>query len=206
MKLSPKTAMAFLLAAHIWAAPHSLYAQENSDTDIAKQEETVKDAQTVKEALSNSRISSDQTVNIDTLNVETLTIESTAQTSPNITFHSNEALKKSGTPFSSAVEVDGWIFLAGMLGTKPGVGVVPGGIVPETRQAMERIKAELAKRGVGMNRIVRCLVILADFNDFAAFNGAYKEYFDGNYPARSTFAAKTLAANARVEIECTARR
>ncbi len=69
-----------------------------------------------------------------------------------------------------------------MLGTKPGVGVVPGSIVPETRHAMERIKAELAKRGVSMNRIVRCLVILAGFNDFAAFNGAYKEYFDGNIP------------------------
>lgn len=194
----PKTALA--LTVLILSAPHSLAAQESSDEDIAKQTESI------KEALTNARVSNDQTVNIDTLNVETLTIESGAQNSPEITFHSNEALKRSGTPFSSAVEVDGWIFLAGMLGTKPGIGVVPGGIVPETRQAMERIKAELAKRGVGMNRIVRCLVILADFNDFAAFNRAYKEYFDGNYPARSTFAAKTLAANARVEIECTARR
>lgn len=125
--------------------------------------------------------------------------------SPEITFYSNDALKQSGTPFSTAVEVDGWIYLAGMLGTQDGA-LVSGGITPETRQAMERSKAELAQRDVGMDRIVRCLVILADFDDFAAFNAAYKVYFDGKYPARSTFAAKTLAANARVEIECTARR
>lgn len=203
MTLLPKTTMAFLLAAHIWAAPYTLAA---SDIEITKQDDSVKDAQTVKEALSNSRVSSDQTVNIETLNVETLNVQSGTTDSPEITFHSTEALKKSGTPFSNVVEVDGWIYLAGMLGTKPGVGVVPGGIVPETRQAMERIKTTLAQRGVGMDRIVRCLVILADFDDFAAFNDTYKTFFNGQYPARSTFAAKTLAANARVEIECTARR
>lgn len=190
MRITTK-AISLLCATHLFTAP--IAAQEDQ-TEAAKQ------------ALQNGRISSDETINIDTLNVDTINIQNSGNDSPEIIFHTTDALKQSGTPFSTAVEVDGWIYLAGMLGTKPEIGLVPGGITPETKQAMERIKATLAQRGVGMDRIVRCLVILADFDDFAAFNAAYKGYFDGQYPARSTFAAKTLAANARVEIECTARR
>jgi len=193
------TNIIMIAAAAMIAITSSSVTAEQSASDKATEK-------AAKQALQGSRTSADQTVNIDTLNVETLNIQSNEQNSPEITFHATEVLKKSGTPFSNVVEVDGWIFLAGMLGTKPGVGVVPGGIVPETRQAMERIKATLAEHGVSMNRVVKCLVILADFDDFRAFNEVYKTFFNGQYPARSTFAAKTLAANARVEIECTARR
>lgn len=117
-----------------------------------------------------------------------------------------DAIKKAGFPLSNAVEVDGWIFLSGALGTIPNKGLAKGGIEPETRQTMENIKSLLADQGVGMDRIVKCTVMLADMKEWGAFNAVYKEFFDGNYPARSAFGASGLAINARVEVECMARR
>jgi reactive intermediate/imine deaminase len=123
-----------------------------------------------------------------------------------IKFISTDDLKTSGLPLSTAVEVDGWIFLSGALGTIPGEGLAKGGIGPETRQTMENIQATLAGEGLGMDRIVKCTAMLADMSEWPAFNSIYKEFFDADYPARSAFAANGLAANARVEIECIARR
>lgn len=123
-----------------------------------------------------------------------------------INFISSDDLKASGLPLSEAVETDGWVFLSGALGTLPGEGLAKGGIGPETRQTMENIQATLAGEGLGMDRIVKCTAMLADMSEWPVFNSIYKEFFDGDYPARSAFAAKGLALNARVEVECIARR
>ena len=42
--------------------------------------------------------------------------------------------------------------------------------------------------------------------EWPAFNAVYKEFFEENYPARSAFGASGLAVNARIEIECIAKR
>ena len=124
----------------------------------------------------------------------------------NIRYIVNEDMKKLNLPLSSAVEVDGLIFLSGALGTIPGGGLAEGGIGPETRQTMENIKSLLATEGLGMDRLIKCTVMLADIKEWPAFNAIYADYFDSNYPARSAFAASGLALGARVEVECIARR
>ncbi|MEM8815987.1 MAG: RidA family protein [Pseudomonadota bacterium] len=123
-----------------------------------------------------------------------------------IRFVATDALKSSGLPLSNLVEADGWLFLSGSLGFAPGEGLVPGGIEPETRQTMQNIEALLSDQGLGMDSIVKCTVMLADMAEWPAFNEVYKEFFDENFPARSAFGASGLAANARVEVECIARR
>ncbi len=117
-----------------------------------------------------------------------------------------DAYKEAGFPFSSAVEADGWVFLAGELGTTPDTGLVPGGIGPETRQTMDNIQATLEANGLGWDNVVKCTVFLADIAEWPAFNDVYKTYFDGTYPARSALGASGLALGARVEIECIAKR
>ena len=117
-----------------------------------------------------------------------------------------DAYKKAGFPFSSAVETDGWIYLAGELGTTPEAGLVPGGIGPETRQTMDNIQATLEANDLGWDRVVKCTVFLADIAEWPAFNEIYKTYFDGEFPARSALGASGLALGARVEIECIAKR
>lgn len=118
----------------------------------------------------------------------------------------NEDMKQRGLPFSSAVEVDGLIFLSGTLGTVPGGELAAGGIGPEARQTMENIKSLLASEGLGMERVVKCTVMLADIKEWLAFNAVYVDFFEDNYPARSAFAASGLALGARVEVECIAKR
>jgi len=110
-------------------------------------------------------------------------------------------------PFSPAVRAGNLLFVAGQIGT-PSVSataVVPGGIGPETRQAMLNIKDILEKSGSDMAHVVKCTVFIADMKDWDAMNAVYKTFFaDGRYPARSAFGANGLALNARTEIECIA--
>ena len=107
-------------------------------------------------------------------------------------------------PFSPAVRVGNIIFVSGTLGSKADGTLVPGGIQPETRQLLENIKSTLAAAGVGMDRVVKCTVFLADLKEWPAMNEVYRSYFsNGNYPARAAVQA-TLLFGARVEMECAA--
>jgi reactive intermediate/imine deaminase len=108
-------------------------------------------------------------------------------------------------PFSAAVRVGNMLYLAGQMGTRMENGtptLVPGGIEPETRQALENIKAILTYAGSSMDKIVKCSVMMADMSEWPKMNAIYATYFPGPKPARSAWGANGLAFNGRVEIEC----
>ena len=107
-------------------------------------------------------------------------------------------------PFSAAVRVGDMLYLSGQLGTDATGVLVKGGIEPETRQTMENIRAVLEANGSSMDRVVKCLVMLADIGEWGAMNGVYVTFFPDHLPARSAMGASGLALGARVEIECTA--
>ena len=107
-------------------------------------------------------------------------------------------------PFSAAVRSGPLLFLSGQLGTDSTLRLVPGGIGPETRQAMENIRGIVTRAGGSMERIVKCTVMLADMADWGAMNQEYVKFFPGPRPARSALGASGLALGARVEIECVA--
>ena len=108
-------------------------------------------------------------------------------------------------PFSDATRVGKMIYISGQIGNKPGhMELVPGGIVPETKQAMENIKTILQEYDAYVEDLIECQVMLADINDWNAFNEVYLTFFRYNVPARSTFATTGLALHARVEVKCTA--
>lgn len=110
-----------------------------------------------------------------------------------------------GLPYSDAVRVGDLLFLSGTVGQVPGTRqVVPGGVVAETRQALENVKTNLGAHGSSLDRVVKCTVMLADIADFDAMNQVYREYFPRNKPARTTFGVAALPLGARIEIECIA--
>ncbi len=112
---------------------------------------------------------------------------------------------KNNFPFSQAVQVGDLLFLAGQLGLEPeSRKLAEGGIQAEAHQAMLNIKNLLEANGYGMNHLVKCTVMLADINEWGAFNEVYVTFFTAPYPARSAFAASGLALNAKVEVECIA--
>ena len=108
-------------------------------------------------------------------------------------------------PFSEAVRAGDLLFLAGQIGNDPATGQpVPGGIKPEARQALTRIKDVLTRNGASLADVVKCTVFLADIAEWPAFNEVYVEFFKKPYPARSALAASGLVRKARVEVECIA--
>ncbi|MEW7280031.1 RidA family protein [Aquimarina sp. 2201CG1-2-11] len=131
--------------------------------------------------------------------------ETTTTKNP-VVFHKTHEPKKSDAPFSDAVQVGDLFFLSGQIGMDHSVRkLVDGGIVPETKQTLENIKSVLEQHDLQLKDVVKCTVILADIEDFSAFNKIYKTYFPQK-PARTTFAAKGLAVGAKIEIECIALR
>lgn len=107
-------------------------------------------------------------------------------------------------PFSPAVRVGDMLYLSGQIGTDSSLTLVPGGIEPEARQAMENIRDVLTRTGSSMDRIVKCTIFMADMREWPTMNDIYRTYFTTHYPARSAFGATGLALGARVEIECLA--
>lgn len=127
-----------------------------------------------------------------------------AQEKSSIVFHASHEEKKQSAPYSDAVSVGNLFFLAGQIGMDQSTRtMVPGGIKAETEQVIKNIAAVLEYHGMGLDRVVKCTVILSNIDDFAAFNEVYSQYFTKK-PARTTFAASGLAANAMIEIEVVA--
>lgn len=136
-----------------------------------------------------------------------------AATSPSVAppseiiHHTNPVYEENGYPFSLAVEVDGWVYLSGALGTLPdSVELAPGGIEGESRQVMDNIQTTLEDLGLSMDRIVKCTIMIENMDEWPAFNAIYASYFDGSFPARSAFGADGLALGALIEVDCIARR
>ncbi len=114
-----------------------------------------------------------------------------------------------GLPFCSAVRVGETVYVSGNIGNPAGeLRLVEGGIGAETRQALANLDTALQGAGSSKDRVVKCLVFLADMADFQAMNEAYAAFFDGgdhgHKPARFTVAVAGLAIDARIEIECIA--
>jgi 2-iminobutanoate/2-iminopropanoate deaminase len=108
-------------------------------------------------------------------------------------------------PFSRAVEANGFVFLAGQVGDEPGgSGPIAGGIEAEARATLENVRRLLEAVGLGLADVVRVTVYLVDFDEFAAMNAVYREYFPTDPPARATVGVTRLASTYRVEMDVTA--
>lgn len=105
-------------------------------------------------------------------------------------------------PYSQAIRKGNFLFTSGQLGIDPATGdFVEGGVKEQTIQIFKNIKAILSEAGYTMADIVKTTVFLADMADFAAVNEIYALQFEGDFPARSAIAVKTLPKNGLVEIE-----
>jgi len=128
-----------------------------------------------------------------------------AQDRDRVTYLGQPELAGKKLPFSEAVQVGNLLFLSGQIGMDPTTGkLVTGGVQPETRQALENIKATLGKYGSSLSQTIKCTIFLADISEWADMNEVYVEFFPVNPPARSALGTSGLALGARTEIECLA--
>ena len=87
-------------------------------------------------------------------------------------------------PYSPAIRSGGFLFLSGQVGLRPGSReLVPGGVAPETRQALENVRTILAAAGLSPHDVVKCTVFLVDMAEYAAMNTVYGEFFATEPPA-----------------------
>src|SRR5687767_13889151 len=63
-------------------------------------------------------------------------------------------------PYSESARVGDLLFLAGQVGEYEDGKLISGGIKAEAEQIMVNIKAALARRGLGLEHVVKCTVFL----------------------------------------------
>jgi 2-iminobutanoate/2-iminopropanoate deaminase len=104
-------------------------------------------------------------------------------------------------PYANAVRVGDMLYLSGQTGDVD--GQLKQGFEAQARQSMENIGAVLKEHELGFADVVKCTVMLADMNNWPAFNAVYVPYFPpGKLPARSAIGANGLAGDALIELEC----
>jgi reactive intermediate/imine deaminase len=107
-------------------------------------------------------------------------------------------------PFARAVQANGWLYVSGQVPMEKGE-IVRGGIIAESRKAVENMLAILSEAGYGADDIVRVGVWLDDPRDFWSFNGVFAEYFGANPPARACVQSRMMV-DCKVEVDCVAYR
>ena len=108
---------------------------------------------------------------------------------------------------SHVVEANGFVYLAGLVGSDPATGTVAsGGFEGECRQMLENVGRLLRGAGLDYGDAVRATVYLTDMSNFAAYNQIYREYFQTDPPARATLQVAGLVHPYTIEIEVTAAR
>jgi 2-iminobutanoate/2-iminopropanoate deaminase len=116
--------------------------------------------------------------------------------------------EKSTGAYSSAVEIDGWVYVSGQGPVDPKTAQpIRGSIEDETLYTLNQVKKIVEAAGCTLNDVVKSTVHLADMEDFDRFNKVYKEFFKdvAVLPARTTVQS-VLWNSIKVEIDVVARK
>ena len=104
-------------------------------------------------------------------------------------------------PYSHAVRVGDLLFCSGQIPLTQEGKLVEGGIVEQTRQVLQNVLAILQDQSLTCENVIKATVFMTDLAEFADMNKVYAEFFQKNFPARSTIQVAALPRGARVEIE-----
>jgi len=118
------------------------------------------------------------------------------------------AVPPPASPFAAVVLDDDYAHLSGLVAADfPEGRSALGDTAAEARAVLRAVARILDELGLGMDRVVRADVHLADIGDLEAVDAAWREFFpDGGEPARTATESPRLYGGSRVEITCVARR
>ncbi|MFF5305247.1 RidA family protein [Streptomyces sp. NPDC013161] len=105
--------------------------------------------------------------------------------------------------YSHATRWGSNVFLSGQLATDPATGELVGGgdLVAEAEQVRRNLEAVLGQFGLTLDDVLMLRVYLTSFEEFDSFNKAYRTWFRGPLPSRTTVGVTELALGAAVEID-----
>ncbi|NKB38391.1 MAG: RidA family protein [Gammaproteobacteria bacterium] len=123
-----------------------------------------------------------------------------------VEYFRSDAFKEKNLPLSEAVRIGNLVFVSGNLGidfSKKELGLVPGGIVAETKQTMANIEKALITSGSSLDQLIKCTVYLSNMEEWPQLNRIWPSFFKENYPTRTAIEVARLWRGAAVEITCT---
>ena len=103
-------------------------------------------------------------------------------------------------PFSDGVLVGNTLYIAGHIGLDAKTGMPPASAEDEARLVMDGIKQTVELAGLTMDDVVSIQVFCTDLKFYDTFNGVYKTYFHGDYPARTFVGASNLLRDGKYEV------
>lgn len=104
-------------------------------------------------------------------------------------------------PYSHAVRVGDLLYCSGQIPLTKEGKMVEGGITEQTRQVLNNVSAILQDQSLTCDNVIKATVFMTDLAEFGEMNNVYAEFFQKNFPARSTIQVAALPRGARVEIE-----
>ncbi len=103
-------------------------------------------------------------------------------------------------PFSDGVLVGETLYVGGHVGIDPKTGKAGITAEEDAKFAMDGVKQTLEAAGMTMDDLVSVQVYCTSVSDYATFNGVYKTYFHGDYPARAFVQIAKLVVDSRFEV------
>lgn len=105
-------------------------------------------------------------------------------------------------PLSPAYRAGDYIFVSGQVPTEAGK-VVGSSVEEQTKVVLGKIDSILKNAGSSLEEVIKVTVFMTDIRNFDKMNKVYKQFFKGDFPARSCVEAK-LAVDVELEIEAIA--
>ena len=76
-----------------------------------------------------------------------------------------------------------------------------GDIKVYTQGVLDDIKKQLEAAGSSMDKVLKCMVFLADLKDYAAMNEVFRGKFGDDPPVRTTVSVAGVPGNSLVEMD-----
>lgn len=120
------------------------------------------------------------------------------------TFGPQDGVPPPVAPFAHATAAGPTLYVTGQMPTDVSGTLVHGGIAAQTDQVMRNLVCVLELVGGSLDDVVAVRAFLTDWDDYAAFNDAYRAWFPARLPSRTCVGTPGLAAGASVEIDLVA--
>ena len=112
-----------------------------------------------------------------------------------------EGMLPGHTPYTPAMEANGFVFISGQLATEKGSNrLYLDNITQETTKVMENLGEVLTAAGLGYEHLVKCTIYVTNMQFYAEVSRVYLSYFKDAPPARETVGVKELPRGVNVEI------
>jgi 2-iminobutanoate/2-iminopropanoate deaminase len=100
-----------------------------------------------------------------------------------------EGRPKPAGAYSPVVRAGDLLFVSGQVPRDPDTGVMPDGVVAQTRAVFRNLSLVLEAAGATLSDVVSVTAYLARIEDWGEFNEEYAKQFEPPYPTRTTLGA-----------------